>query len=109
MSFENDFLDLMPHEVTIEPLSSQNEHGEFTYGAAVTYSARVTGKIRRVIGIDGREVTSMKTIYLGPGVQSISTRDRITLPPGHEPQTPPILSIDFKPDEDGLHHVVVYC
>ncbi len=102
---EPDLLALMPHTVTVEPLTGRDDYGRPTYGAAVQYRARVVGKQKLVRAADGAERVSATTVYLAsaPGV---GPEDRITLPDGSRP---PILAVSKVPDEKGAHHEVVYC
>lgn len=102
---EKDFLALMPHTVTIQPLTGRDEYSRPTYGPGIQYRARVVGKQKLVRAADGSERVSATTIYV-VGVSGISPEDRITLPDGSQP---PILAVSRMPDERGDHHEVVYC
>lgn len=108
MALESDFLDLMTQTVTVAPYSGQNGSGEASYGSPVSYSARVVGKSRMVRNMTGQEVLSSKTVYLYGASLSFSTKDRVTLPNGNVPQTPPIIAVSQFPDDEGDHHSVLY-
>ena len=108
MALESDFLDLMTQTVTIEPYTGQNASGEASYGTAVSYSARVVGKSRMVRNITGQEVVSSKTVYLYGASLSFSVKDRVTLPSGNVPQTPPMIAVSQFPDDEGNHHSALY-
>jgi len=103
----DDFSDLLTQSVTIEPYSSSDGYGGATYGAAVTYKARVVGKQQLVKAISGQDKVSMFTVYLKSNA-AIDSRSRITLPADYVPNTPPILAVGLYPDEDGIHHTQIY-
>lgn len=102
-----EFLDMMPHTITVEPFVSMDEFSRRTYGSPVRYRARVVGKNKSVTNFAGEEVISNVTAYIANST-GIKSTDRITLPAGFEPSQPPILSIERIPDENGLHHEVIY-
>lgn len=102
----SDFSDLCPHSVTIEPFSGLDQYGAKTYGAGITYQARVQGKVRMVKTLTGEEKVSMVTVYLAAG--TVGAQDRITLPSPFSPTQPDILDVQHVSDENGQHHTVVY-
>lgn len=104
---ESDLLSLMPHTITIAPWSSQNAYGEPTYGAAVSYTARVQGKMQMVRDATGIERVSTVTVYVAT-TAAIGPKDRLVLPTGFSPASPPILAVARHSDENGDHHVVIY-
>jgi hypothetical protein len=98
-SFMYDLADLFDRTVTIEPFALQTAAGKPTYGAAVTYAARVIMKDVGVRTVEGTTIIGKGTIYL-PGVYVVTTRDRLTLPAGIlSPSQPPILSVSVSDDE----------
>lgn len=107
------FLDLMPHTVKIAPFSGTDAFGNPTFGADVSYSARISGKIRLVRDATGREVVSSQTVHLGAAVL-VSEQDRITLSTADVASTeayhvtPPIVAVANIADEGGLHHAMVF-
>lgn len=104
---EPDLLALCIHTITLAPYASQNQYGEPTYGAVVSYKARVQGKMRMVRDSLGVERVSSVTCYVAT-TASIGPKDRLTLPSGWTPASPPILSVQRQSDEGGDHHVVIY-
>jgi hypothetical protein len=90
-------------------------YGEATYGAPVTYRARVVGTRKLVRNLLGEEVVSSHTIYLASPTPAIGPRDRLTLSTSDMQSTetsviqPPILSLGIFPDDLGRTHVVAYC
>jgi len=109
MSFEDAFLDMMPHTVTVAPVTSRDKFGTRTYGAAVSYPARVVEEQRRITTLDGVEGMSSHTVWIAPhtssGIPNLGPESLITLPDG---STPPILRVEVYPDEEGDHHWKIY-
>jgi hypothetical protein len=104
---ESALLSLMPHTITLAPYVSQNAYGESTWGAAVSYQARVQGKMKMIRDFTGVERVSTVTCYVAT-TEAISPKDKLTLPSSFVPQTPLILAVERQADEHGDHHVVIY-
>ena len=104
---EPDLLLMMPHQIAIEPYQSHNQYGEPTYGAAVTYTARVQGKVRMIRDSTGVERVSTVMCYVAT-TAAIGPKDKLSLPSGWVPASPPILSVQRVSDESGDHHIVIY-
>lgn len=103
----DEFRDFMAQVVEIEPQTGRDGYNKPTFGPAVKYQARVSGKQRMVKAADGRDVVASQTIYLGDSID-VSVNDQITLPDGYSPRQPNILSVSRIPDENGLHHTTIY-
>lgn len=109
MPIEIQFLSLMPHRVKVEPLDSRSDGwGNKNYARGWVLRGRVVQKTTRIVNAAGQDVVSKTTVYLATA-SGIRPDDRITLPSGYVPQQPPILSVLREADEDGFHHVVVFC
>jgi hypothetical protein len=106
MSFEEEFLSMMPHEVTVQKAGASTGTGHRTYGTAKTYRARIEHDVRTVRNAQGEEVVSNTVVYLNT-TDEIQPDDLLTLPSGFIPRKPPIITIGRVSDEDGLHHTVV--
>jgi len=104
---ESDLLSMMPHTLTVAPWTGHNAYGEATYGTAVSYTARVQGKMQMVRDAAGVERVSTVTCYVAT-TASIGPKDKLTLPSGWVPVSPPILSVQRVSDEGGDHHTVIY-
>lgn len=105
MSFEDDFLDLMPHSVVVNAYASINGYGSPTYSTVgSTYTARVTYKQKMVRSFDGTEKVSMANAVLNC-TGTINPDDKITLPDG---TVRPIVNINTISDTGGQHHVSVF-
>lgn len=107
MSLLEDVLPLMVQTVTLTPWTGQNAYGEPTYGTAVSYTARVEGKVRMVRDSIGVERVSTVAVYLAT-TTSISPKDKLTLPSGWTPQSPPLLAVQRHADDSGDSHMVLY-
>ena len=111
MTILQELRDLMADSITIEPRSSQTVNDEGGFGAAVTYTCRVEGKILRVRDPNGDEQTSTVQVYLDQHV-TIGLRDRLTLPVRFTPRQPPIINVASHVDELGtsgdMAHTIIY-
>lgn len=102
-----DLLSMFSQTITVAPYVSQNSYGEPTYGTAVSYTARVQGKMQMVRDSMGQERVSTATCYVAT-TAVIGPKDRLVLPSGFSPASPPILSVQRQADELGDHHIVIY-
>lgn len=69
---------LFTRTVTIEPWASQNSYGEASYGAAVSYAARIEPTTIRMPGENQVLLSGVKVI-LSTYVQ-VDPRDRVSIP-----------------------------
>ena len=106
MSFESEFLDFMPHTITVYEFSGVNEYAEPSYSTtATTYSAMVEERPDMVRSPFGEEVVSSHVVYVASTAR-IPLTSRVVLPDGSEPA---MIRSDVFSDEDGLaHHVVLF-
>ena len=100
----SDWSDMFPDTITVKQLSSRDEYGKPTYGSGTDYSGRVVYKNSMVRSREGEEVLAKGHVWL-KGTPTIDPEDQLLLP---DSTTPPILSTEKYPDEDGDHHVKVY-
>jgi hypothetical protein len=108
MSGAAEFLDFLRQTITVEPFTGRNQFGAPTYGAAVSYNARVGGKQMLVRDTQGQQVVSRQQVWIATAAV-IKIVDRLTLPAGYDPQVPVILSVERPPDETGqVHHAEVF-
>jgi hypothetical protein len=107
------WFDMMPQTVNIATLSSLNDFGEPSYGADVSYKARIVGRAENVVDWTGQEIFSRSHIYLGSNVK-IGASDRVTLSTddvastGQEIVSPRILAVNHVPDQTGFHHTKIW-
>jgi hypothetical protein len=94
-------------EVTIQPYAGLNDYGQESYGAAIRYTARVSGRVRRITALTGEEKVSTATIVLLNST-GIDPRSLITLPEGFVPSSPPILAILRDRDDRGAMTETIY-
>ncbi len=100
----SDFADMMSSTVTIAPVSSHDRYGKPTYGAAVSYKARISYKQRWIRRSGEREVLSRGEVWTN-GTDAVDAQDKLTLPAGSPGSlTPPILDVQQPTDEAGLIH-----
>ena len=88
--------------VTITPYSSMTSEGDRSYGAAVSYPARIENVTKLIRNQSGEQVVSTAQVFMQPSAV-VTYYDRITLPDG---TTPVILRINYQPDLDGS---IAYC
>lgn len=122
MAFDTEFLDMMPHTISVRHRASgRDKNGNPNFGSATTYKARVVGKLLAVRTARDEDYTPIFTIYVGAKIVSgvpvslenvvFTTEDELTLPD----QTtfgdakPVIFSASRLTDEDGHHHVTLSC
>ena len=97
-----DLSDMLADTIIWESLTdSGGGLGGATYADEVPLIARVSGRIRRVRGLDGTEVVSTVTAIVG-GAYGIKVGDRITLPARFSPNQPSIVAVAKQTDETAL-------
>lgn len=102
-----EWLDMMASTITIDAWVSNSVSGVPSYaGAPVSYKAYIEIKNHRIIDSQGREVMARGRVFVGAAI-SPSVKDKITLPAGYVPLTPPILSVNLADDELGQHHTTI--
>lgn len=122
MSFEAEFLEFMPYQVTVEPFVGLDRDNASTFGDAVTFQARIVGKVISLRRSEREDATPVFDVYLGGIVNDdgsispvgnilLTTNDRLTLPSGQGwvDETPIIFAVARATDEQGHHHVKLQC
>lgn len=111
MSFEAEFLEMMPHEITLEPWLEQDFHGADSYGPPRTYRCRIVGKGIALRRRDQEDTTVIFDIYAHTGGDVVKIEDRITLPDDQAflDRTPEIFAVGRFTDEQGHHHTKIQC
>lgn len=113
MSFESEFLSLMPHTITVRPKTGVNSYNEPTFGTAKTYRCLVNEKQHLVRDVRedrrGEEVVAKGMAFVAPAATDgttteIKVDDELTLPDG---TISPIIVVEKNADDKGLHHLVV--
>ena len=118
MSFEAEFLDMMPATFTVRTFSAISTDGYATRTYTSTSGQSVLGRVqphRRLVRDNtGREVTTSFSLYLAPystagtsDAVTVSVLDKLTLPAGFQVAgscQPPIIAAYPCQDEVGLHH-----
>lgn len=105
MTFEAEFLSLMPSTVTVYPLASRNADGHTTFGTTgVTYRARVAYVPHTVHLADGRIQASEGIAWLA-STTPLSIQSKYVLPDG---SVPIVYAVENIPDQDGQHHSKVF-
>lgn len=107
MSYDSALDELLPHEIVVKHAGGRNIYGEVNVGGvAATYRARVLYEARQLTRPTGEEVVAAGKVWVSGTVPTaIATTDIITLPDG---STPELIQVDTFPDEEGLHHQVLW-
>lgn len=119
MSFEREFLEFMPHVVTIFAKTGQDRHGNLTHApTGVAYQCRVSGKVVSLRRSEKEDVGSILDVWIGARVDEqpidttpITVLDKIELPenPIWYDRYPVIFAVGYYTDPDGVHNVKVQC
>lgn len=110
MSFEADFLEMMPHEVSVERWLSEASDGEVTYASAgEPLTCYIRDAAKRWPWEGANESQSRRTIYFPGtyGLGAVTDKSRITLPVGFEPNVVFATQVQNRYDEGALHHIEV--
>lgn len=113
MAFIDDFADMLISTATWKKFLSRDRAGAPTYGAGITFTARLVEKNRLIRASNGDQIVSSSHVWLG------TTDDtNLTAPPDVDPEdqivlangdTPTILSTERPQDETGeAAYTVVY-
>jgi hypothetical protein len=98
--FITDLLELMPHEVTLQPTVQDFKGARSLTGSAQTVPAHVVGQHKVVRTASGQEKVSTVHAILG-GVFGATIWHKYTLPSAFAPVVPPALSVETYTEEDG--------
>lgn len=106
---ERHFLDLMPHTITLEPVSDYSSAGVETYGDAVEARALVTPERQRIVAASGQEVIARGVAYCA-GPLTLDEDWAITVPAAFGlPERMPVLRATPYAARDGsVHNVEVW-
>lgn len=100
MSWE-DFEDMLTQTVTHYAKNGTDNHGRPTHstsGSAI--KCRIVGRSQRSFTVNEKTVQARYKLIMGT-TSAISAEDKIALPAGYEPTTPPILGVYPVDDENG--------
>ena len=109
MSFESEFLEFMPHTITVYEHSGFDAYGEPSYSVAgSTYPAMIEERPDVIRAAFGDEIVSSHVVYVA-STSRISMTARVVLNDGStSPPEPPLVRSDVFSDTDGTHHVVLF-
>lgn len=104
----NEWADMMPQTVTIEPWVSYKGGGsDSNYGDSEPYQCRIEMGNHLVVNNQSQTVVSRGMIFL-MSTTVIGSKDRVTLPAGYVPRIPPLITVDVEDDETGDHHCCLH-
>ena len=104
MSFESEFLTMMPLTITVYPFLGFDAYGEASYStSATTYRCRVEYDRNTRGTMQGEELTQTTTVYVAAQT-TLNNLDNYVLPDG---STGMVSSIKQMWDDEGIHHNVI--
>lgn len=112
MSFESEFLDMMPHTIEVHSWTGQDFDGVDQYVVPhKTYRCRIVGKGIALRRRDAEEDTVIFDIYANTGGDVVKVEDKIVLPADNAwiDRTPLIFAVGRYTDETGHHHTKIQC
>lgn len=118
MSFEDEFLDLMPHEVQVQHWLGEDFEGNDIFAAtAQRYQCRIAGKGIALRKQFSEDTTVIFDIWLDPHplgggpLATFKTEDKVTLPDDVAwiDRTPVLFAVARLTDDEGHHHVKLQC
>jgi hypothetical protein len=117
MAFDRSFLKLMDAVVTVAPFISYDRGNQPTYGPAVEFHARVSGKLVSLRRSEKQDWASIMDVWLGPRVDGgdepvkITLQDQLILPdePVWVDRYPVIFAIGRYTDDTAHHHAKLQC
>ena len=122
MSFEKEFLEMMPHTVSVELCTGRDRNDDKTFAAAISYKCRISGKVLSLRRQSSTDETPIFDLYIGGKIiagqhvaltdaDKFTIEDRVTLPAvaAWVDNTPVIFAIGRITDEDGQHHAKLQC
>lgn len=101
---EAEFLEMLPHMITFEPIVNVDLYAKPTFGIPVSVQGRVVYSVEKVTNEGGQDVVARGRVYLAQ-VVGLSSKYRMTLPDGSSAL---IIKVGRYPDERGDHHEVVF-
>lgn len=106
MAWSTEFEELMPHTLSMSTWVSADGYGEPTYSTTpTTYTARAEDVAQRVTGLDGYD-TFATTQVIVASTTPLPESARYVL--SHTTDSLNLVRIERVPDEDGLHHQVLF-
>lgn len=109
MSFIDNFLDMMPHEIIIHTKGQYTKAGDVIPGPDMTVKCYVDGKSTKVVSADGTEVISSATVYSATYLGDLEPEATVDLPIGFRPRNNlKVVKINPLDDESGPQGSVLY-
>lgn len=109
MTFIDEFLDMMPHEVIIHHNAGWSKSGDPQPGPDQIVKGYVEGKSVKVVDKEGTERVASHIFYAGEFLTNLELEATVTLPVGFNPRSKlHILSVSQYADETGAQFSVLY-
>jgi len=109
MSFIDNFLDMMPHEVVIHTKGEHTRTGNILPGPDIKVKGYVDGRSNKIVDVNGTDVVSSAVFYSHAYLGDLELEATVTLPQGFYPrQNLKVLKIDPLDDESGPQGSVLY-
>lgn len=103
-----DWLDMMPDTVIFYARTGRDDQGKpvFSSTPSSPIPCRVQMENHLIVDGKGREILARGKIILG-STFAPDIEDKIVLPAGYTPASPPMLAVNPEPDESGPHHTTI--
>lgn len=108
------WLHMMSSRVVVSPRSGKDNYGKPAYGLGVPYQAHVAKGARLTLAAQQQNIVDAVQIYINGTVPILPTA-QVTLSTADVGSTesfdrqPKLLAVERRFDENGPHHVVLYC
>lgn len=109
MSFDSEFLELMPHTIRVSTMASFDGYGDPVYSTDTSiYRARITEIPKMVRNFMGEEVVASNVVWVAStGFIPVTVQVSWTSVDGST-MFPTLISLERPADEDGTHHHKLY-
>ncbi|SRR6266540_185431 len=120
--FEMEFLDMMPHQISVQSQKFVSGGDLVPFGDARRYQCRISGKILSLRRPNSEQDTVIFDIWVGArllddgtarpvDVDEFTVNDKVTLPAGQSfiDESPILFTAGRITDEDGPHHIKLQC
>lgn len=112
MALDPDFLDMMPHTISVEiPTGGYETDGREKFAAPVDFRCRIVGKGISLRSAGKDELSMIYTVYVDSGDTLIPTNSRVTLPAAFQHGEKPVIFTSSRLTDDSespaIHHTVL--
>ena len=109
MNFASEFYDLMPHLITVTPVTTDARGDVVSSGSPIAIPCVIEGYVRTLQRPGGKEVVTRVQVITDRVSGLTTTSHRYALPPAFPPPSENLeaVSVEIVSDEDGPDHEIV--